>query len=490
MKQLIVDVAVIGGGTAGLGAYRAAKTHADNVVIIEGGPYGTTCARVGCMPSKLLIAAAESVHQIEKAPGFGIYPQGDIKINGREVMDRIKRERDRFVGFVLEGVDEIPAEDKISGYAKFSDNNTLIVDDHTEIKANRIVIATGSRPAYPAVWNELGDRLVINDDVFDWDDLPESVAVFGPGVIGLELGQALHRLGVKVKVFGLGGQVGPLTDPDVMAYATKAFQEEFYLDPNVQVESMKRISSPKQNDQDKVEIQFVNHDGELENFTVDYVLAATGRRPNVDKLAIENTSLVLDERGVPTADYYTLQTSVPSIFIAGDASNQIPLLHEAADQARIADDNAGRFPDIRAGLRRSVISAVFSDPQIAMVGETRKQIETRLGSCGCFDIGEVSFENQGRSRVMLRNKGLLHVYGEQGTGRFLGAEMMGPNAEHLAHLLAWAHQSKMTISEMLDMPFYHPVIEEGVRTALRDLNAKLHLGPEVIKHCLDCGPGC
>ncbi|MEZ8386279.1 dihydrolipoyl dehydrogenase, partial [Vibrio splendidus] len=147
-------------------------------------------------------------------------------------------------------------------------------------------------------------------------------------------------------------------------------------------------------------------------------------------------------------------------------------------------------PEIRAGLRRSKISAVFSDPQIAMVGETYKEIITRLGTCGCFATGEVSFENQGRSRVMLRNKGILHVYGEQGTGRFLGAEMMGPNAEHLAHLLAWAHQKKMTVSEMLDMPFYHPVIEEGVRTALRDLNAKLHLGPEMVKHCLDCGPGC
>ncbi|HFF4238261.1 TPA: FAD-dependent oxidoreductase, partial [Vibrio cholerae O1] len=217
MKQIHVDVAVIGGGTAGLGAYRAAKAYTPNVVMIEGGPYGTTCARVGCMPSKLLIAAAESVHQIEKAPGFGVYPQGEIVINGREVMDRVKRERDRFVGFVLEGVDSIPEQDKITGYAKFIDNHTLQVDDHTRIHAKRIVIATGSRPAYPAVWNELGDRLVVNDDVFEWDDLPQAVAVFGPGVIGLELGQSLHRLGVKVKVFGLGGQVGPLTDPDVMA---------------------------------------------------------------------------------------------------------------------------------------------------------------------------------------------------------------------------------------------------------------------------------
>ncbi|CAH0534599.1 Dihydrolipoyl dehydrogenase [Vibrio stylophorae] len=483
MKQRNVDVAVIGGGTAGLGAYRAAKAYTDSVVMIEGGPYGTTCARVGCMPSKLLIAAAESVHQIEKAPGFGIHPQGEILINGREVMDRVKRERDRFVGFVLEGVDEIAAEDKIQGYAKFIDDHTLQVDDHTTIQAKRIVIATGSRPAYPGVWNELGDRLIVNDDLFEWDDLPQSVAVFGPGVIGLELGQSLHRLGVDVKMFGLGGQVGPLTDPQVMAYARDTFASEFYLDADVKVERMERKG-------DVVEIDFINHDGVLETFTAEYVLAATGRRPNVDNIGLEHTSLALDARGVPTADQYTLQTSVPHIFIAGDASNQIPLLHEAADQARIAGDNAGRFPDIRAGLRRSAISAVFSDPQIAMVGETYQQISQRLGTCGCFAIGEVSFENQGRSRVMLRNKGMLHVYAEQGTGRFLGAEMMGPNAEHLAHLLAWAHQNQMTISQMLDMPFYHPVIEEGVRTALRDVNAKLNLGPEMIKHCLDCGPGC
>ncbi|MBE1275963.1 dihydrolipoyl dehydrogenase [Enterovibrio baiacu] len=483
MKTLNVDVAIIGGGTAGLGAYRAAKAHADNVVMIEGGPYGTTCARVGCMPSKLLIAAAEAVHHIEKAPGFGIHPQGEILINGREVMDRVKRERDRFVGFVLEGVDDIPAEDKIAGYAKFIDNNTLVVDDHTRIEAKRIVIATGSRPAWPAPWNDLGDRLIVNDDVFDWDDLPSSVAVFGPGVIGLELGQSLKRLGVDVVMFGVGGQVGPLTDPTVMAYADKTFNEEFYLDPDAKVEEMVREG-------DKVHIRYIDKQGETQRIAVDYVLAATGRRPNVDKLDIENTGMELDARGVPTADPYTMQTSVASIFVAGDASNQLPLLHEAADQGRIAGDNAGRFPDIRAGLRRSKISAVFSDPQIAMVGETYKEITTRLGTCGCFETGTVSFEGQGRSRVMLRNKGVLNVYGEQGTGRFLGAEMMGPNAEHLAHLLAWAHQNKMTISQMLDMPFYHPVIEEGVRTALRDLNAKLHLGPEMIKHCLDCGPGC
>ena len=482
MKKITVDVAVIGGGTAGLGAYRAAKAHTKKVVMIEGGPYGTTCARVGCMPSKLLIAAAEAVHHIQKAPGFGVHPEGEIRIDGREVMARVKRERDRFVGFVLEGVDSIPDEDKIQGYARFVDAHTLIVDEHTQIHAERIVIATGSRPSWPAAWNELGDRLIINDDVFNWDDLPHSVAVFGPGVIGLELGQALHRLGVQVIMFGMGGLVGPLTDEAVRDYAAKTLNEEFYLDADAKVEQMFR-------DGDSVIIRYLDKVGQQQETRVDYVLAATGRRANVDKLDIANTGVQLDNRGIPVADRFTLQTSVPHLFIAGDASNQLPLLHEAADQGRIAGDNAGRFPDIRAGLRRSSISVVFSDPQIAMVGSTLRELNQKYSSCGCFEIGEVSFEDQGRSRVMLRNKGLLHVYGEHGTGRFLGAEMMGPNVEHIAHLLAWAHQQQMTVSQMLDMPFYHPVIEEGLRTALRDLNAKLHLGPEMVKRCLDCGPG-
>ena len=481
MKQLNVDVAVIGGGTAGLGAYRAAKLATPSVVMIEGGTYGTTCARVGCMPSKLLIAAAEAVHQIERAPGFGVYPAGKPTVNGREVMDRVKRERDRFVGFVLEGVDEIPAVDKIQGYARFIDDNTLQVDEHTRIVAQRIVIATGSRPSWPAAWNDLGDKLIVNDDVFNWDDLPQSVAVFGPGVIGLELGQALHRLGVETKVFGVGGAVGPLTDSTVRNYAANALGEEFYLDAEVKVEMMQREG-------DKVFIRYRDLQGNPQDIMVDYVLAATGRRPNVDNLGLENTRLLLDSRGVPQADRLTMQTNVPHIFIAGDASNQLPLLHEASDQARIAGSNAGSFPEVTPGLRRSAISVVFSDPQIAMVGSTFRELNEKFSACGCFEIGEVSFENQGRSRVMLRNKGILHVYGEQGTGRFLGAEMMGPDVEHIAHLLAWAHQQQMTINQMLDMPFYHPVIEEGLRTALRDLQAKLKLGEAEVERCQRC-PG-
>src|SRR3954469_24512190 len=117
MKTLGVDVAVVGAGTAGLAAYRAARAAGASAVIIEGGPYGTTCARVGCMPSKLLIAAAEAAHAIGRASGFGVH--AEARIDGHQVMERVRRERDRFVGFVLQGVENIPAADRIRGHAKF-----------------------------------------------------------------------------------------------------------------------------------------------------------------------------------------------------------------------------------------------------------------------------------------------------------------------------------------------------------------------------------
>ena len=420
MKELQTDVVVIGAGTAGLSAYRNAKQFTQNVLMIESGPYGTTCARVGCMPSKLLIAAAEAAHSIEMAPAFGVH-SSKPRIDGKAVMARVKSERDRFAGFVVEAVDEIPSEDKIRGYAQFLDANRVQIDEHTIITAKRFVIATGSRPSYPGVFNNFGDRLIINDDVFDWDDLPESVAVFGPGVIGLEIGQALHRLGVKVKLFGVGGAIGPLTDPVVKDYANTVFAEEFYVDTDSNVSDMKQVGNI-------AELTYTDKQGVKHTEQFDYVLAATGRVPNTDKLGLENTGIELDERGVPLADAHTMQCGNSHIFIAGDASNMIPLLHEASDQGTIAGQNAGRYPHVRAGLRRAKIAAVFSDPQIAMVGESFKEISQRLGSCDCFEIGEVSFENQGRSRVMLKNKGHMRVYAEHGTGLFLGAEFIGPQA--------------------------------------------------------------
>ncbi|QJE00139.1 dihydrolipoyl dehydrogenase [Massilia forsythiae] len=469
MQKLKVDVAVIGAGTAGLVAYRTARAHGAHAVLIEGGPYGTTCARVGCMPSKLLIAAAEAAHMLDAAPGFGVHA-GEKRIDGVAVMERVRRERDRFVGFVLEGVDSIPAGDKLRGHARFTGPHTLVVDgadgQDVDLEAARVVIATGSTPTRLPKLQDVGPGVIISDDVFDWQDLPRSVAVIGTGVIGLELGQALARLGVRVSVYARGGSVAQLTDPVVLRNAARVMSEE--LDIHFQAEIVGA-------EQDGDEVLLTTREGgEEKRARFQYVLQAAGRTPNVTAIGIEHSGLELGTNGVPLFDSRTMQCGTSHIFIAGDANSERPVLPEAADHGKIAGDNAGRYPDIRAGLRRAPLTAAFTEPNIVTLGASYKTLcePGRLK----FAVGQVSFENQGRSRVMLQNKGMLRVYGEYGSGRFLGAEMIAPRGEHLGHLLAWAVQARMTVEQMLDMPFYHPVVEEGVRTALRDLAANLAKG--------------
>lgn len=478
MDKREVDVAVIGAGTAGMVAYQRARRATDRIVLIEGDQYGTTCARVGCMPSKLLIAAAERAHQVRQAEAFGVLP-GDVRIDGPAVMARVREERDRFVAPVVRSMESLPQEHRLMGHARFVDSHRLVVGDHTEVTAGRIVIATGSRPNIPGILKEAKDRLVVNDDVFDWRELPSSVAVFGPGVIGVELGQALSRLGVKVRMFGVSGGIGGIQDEKVREYALDTFREEFAISPKAETQRVERI-------EEGVRISW-REEGEAHQETFDYLLAATGRRPNIDHLDIQNAGIDLDERGMPVFDPFTLRCGDSHIFIAGDVNNDRPLLHEAADEGRIAGDNAGAWPEVRTGRRKTPMAVVFTEPQIASVGLNIHQVDERCQ--GCFAVGEVSFEDQGRSKVIGKNRGLLRVYGEHGSGLFMGAQMFGPAAEHIAHLLAWCVQKRMTVSEMLDMPFYHPVIEEGVRTALKDLSKKLQIGPAPGEGCMDCGPG-
>lgn len=482
MNTLTTDVAVIGAGTAGMSAWRAARAHTPDVLLIERAQYGTTCARVGCMPSKLLIAAAEAAHAIEQAGVFGVHG-GGLRIDGEAVMARVRAERDRFVGFVVEAVEGWPVEHRLMGHARFVGPQALQVqtaDGPVHVQAGRVVIATGSRPAMPAAWRSaLGDRLIVNDDVFDWRTLPRAVAVVGAGVIGLELAQALHRLGVRVRLYGRGARLGPLTDPALQKVAAEVFGRRLPLQMDAH-----QLAPSREGDQ--VLVRTVDGAGRAHEERFDFLLAATGRRANVDDIGLEHSGLVLDAAGVPVYDRRTGQAGDSPVFIAGDAGEDRPLLHEAADEGRIAGDNAGRWPDVRVRPRRAPLAVVFSDPQIALAGATHAEL---LASGAPFATGEVSFDDQGRSRVMARNAGALRVYGSPQDGRFLGAEMIGPAAEHIGHLLAWSAQRGDTVQQMLDSPFYHPVVEEGLRTALRLLQRALRMGPPPVERCLDCGPG-
>ncbi len=206
-ETLRCDVAVIGAGTAGLAAERAARANGASTLLIDPNFSGTTCATVGCMPSKLLIAASRAAQSARTSRQFGI-EVGDVKIDGKAVMQRVRTERDRFVRLTQESFDEIPDGVRQRGLAKFFDPRTLSLDDGRMIEAGSIVIATGSSPSVPDAFAKLGSRILSNETIFDLEDLPNSLAVIGSGSIGLELAQAMARLGVEVTLFDNGDRLG------------------------------------------------------------------------------------------------------------------------------------------------------------------------------------------------------------------------------------------------------------------------------------------
>lgn len=477
MNERSVDIAVIGAGSAGLTALHTAKKAGAQGLLIEQGPYGTTCARVGCMPSKLLIAAASAAQHVRDAQAFGI-GAGAPEIDGRAVMARVRALRDRFVDNVLDGVERLPAGEKLRGHAKFDGDNRLLVDGDgrtVAITAQRIVIATGSSAIVPKAFE--GARHITSGDVFDWHDLPDSIAVFGAGIIGLELGQALARLGVSVRLFGKGGLVGPLTDPAVLAAAREHFQSVLDFVPDHSLISV-------QGSDTDVSVRYTVEGREFSSTFAD-CLVAVGRAPNVGGLNLGSTSLQLDENGVPQFDRSTGQCGQAPVFIAGDAMDDDPLLHEAVSTGRSTGANASL--DEPLPQKRFVgLSIVFCEPQIAMVGETHRDLTARGAA---FQTGTLDWSEQGRAIVMDEAAGRLAVYAQTGTGKLLGAEMFGPRSEHLSHLFALALTRGLTAREMLESPIYHPTFEEGLKTALTDCLAQLGQGDAPLLHGLSSGPG-
>jgi dihydrolipoamide dehydrogenase len=464
MRTLTTDVAIIGAGTAGLNARREVERAGKSSLLIESGPYGTTCARTGCMPSKLLIAAAEAAHHARRARLFGVQIAAEaIRIDGRAVMERVRRERDRFVELNARPVEALPDDQKLRGRARFVSPNELAVDQHTRVRAAAVVIACGSTAIVPKELEPLGDVVLTTDTLFELPTLPDSIAVFGTGAIGLELGQALHHLGVRVAFYNPFDVIGPFTDPVVEARFRDALSGDLDLTLGVQITDARREAS-------SVTIRHRDARGQQHERRFSHVLSAVGRKPQIDDLGLTAAGLTLDERGLPEFSRESTQCGRSPIFIAGDADGFRPLLHEATDEGRIAGANAASYPDVSLHQRRVTLQIGFTWPQLALVGANYKEAAARP-----IAIGEVSYENQGRARVIGQNRGHVRLYAERDSKVLIGAELFGPAVEHTAHLLAWAMQQKLTAEQLLRMPVYHPTLEEGIRTALRDLAQKLDL---------------
>lgn len=451
MNQAL-DAIVVGAGSAGLAAVREIARRTDRFLLVNDGPYGTTCARVGCMPSKVLIEAANAFHARTMFDTMGVRGADGLTVDLPAVLARVRALRDDFVAGTLKLTERL-GERSIAGRARLLGPGRVAVGDR-EYRARSIVLATGSSPVVPGPWRDFGQRILTTDSLFEQASLPARIAVVGLGAIGVEIAQALSRLGVKVWGFDAAPRLAGVADPEVEAALRAALAAEFEIRTGVAVELAQVAGG--------IEVKA----GE-ERIVVDKVLAAVGRRPNLDGLGLETLGIGLDRRGMPPVDPGTMRIADLPVFLAGDANGDRALLHEAADEGHIAGLNAMSAEPL-CFRRRTALGIVFCAPNLATVGQRFDQLDPDTSI-----VGQAGFGRQSRARMTGRDRGLARIYAERGSGRLLGATICAPGAEHMAHLLALAVEQKLTVRDLLRMPVYHPVLEEGLRGAFRDLARQL-----------------
>jgi dihydrolipoamide dehydrogenase len=461
-----VDVIIVGAGTAGLGALREVRKRTQSFIIVNDGPWGTICARVGCMPSKALIEATGEFHRRLVFPELGLSGGDGLRVDAGAVLARVRKVRDSFVSETRELTDDL-GERAISGRARLRGPREVEVGGRV-FEAGSIVLATGSRPTVPDAWSAFADRLLTTDSLFEERALPSRLAVVGLGPLGLEMAQALARLGVQVTGFHAEQTIGGLSAGPVNDTALEILRHELQVHLGHQAQLTAAQLTAARLTAEGAAGEGIRVTAGSASVVVDRVLVAMGRTPNVEGLGLETLGVPLDEKGLPEVDRATLQVAGLPIFLAGDANAEVPLQHEAADDGHIAGLNAVSS-SVRRFARRTPLSIVFTDPNLAQVGQ-------RFDSCDSertVVVGEVRFANQGRARMMSRNAGLLRLCANREDGALVAAELFAPEGEHLAHWLALAIHRRSTVFDLLRAPFYHPTVEEGLRTALVEIAKQL-----------------
>jgi dihydrolipoamide dehydrogenase len=421
-----IDVVIIGAGTAGLYALSQVIQKRKSYLIVQNGELGTTCARVGCMPSKVMIQAAEDFHRRKVFEREGIDGGDGLSLDKEEVMEFVRELRDSFV-------------ERVHG------NNDKRLKDHI-IHGQAEFIKPG--------------QLCVGEDIVNFSSvvLPDSIAVIGLGVIGLELGQALARLDVDVTGIDMSEQIGGIEDPEILQSVIETLAREFPL----------WLGEAAGVTEEDGKLRVTAGD---EAVLVDKILVSMGRSPNVSGMKLEKLNIELDQQGVPVHNPNTMQCGDQPVFLAGDVSGERPIMHEAGDEGRIAGINAAS-DSIQAYKRRTPLAITFTDPNICTAGATWSELDQETTV-----VGQIKMAPVGRALIMTKNRGLIRIYGDKQSGRILGTSIFAIKGEHLAHLMAWCIQQDLTVFDLLKMPFYHPVIEEALQAALRDLASKVEDKP-------------
>jgi dihydrolipoamide dehydrogenase len=447
MKKFDFDVAIIGGGSGGYAAARTAANAKLKTVVIEGGKeIGGLCILRGCMPSKALLYAAEVKHLAERAQTWGVRT-GKVSFDFAKVMARknlmIKDFADHRIQQLESGKFKF-----IRAHATFLDAHTLQLSNGKKLSAKNFVISTGSKVSPPPLpqLKEIG--YITSDEALALKKLPKSLIVLGGGLIACELAQFFARFGVKVTMVQRGEKLLKEFDADAGDEIQKVFTRE----------GMKIFTKTKLLDarrKEKLKTILFEQNGKKLSVSAEEILFALGRVPNTKNLGLENAGVKIDERGRIIANE-KMQTTAPHIFAAGDCTGPHEIVHIAIHQGEVAAHNIAN-KNLRDTDYRILISIVFTEPQIAVVGLTEKMAREKNIK---FLAASYPFSDHGKSLIIDATDGFVKLLADPQSGKILGGACVGPVGGELIHQIVVAMAKHMTVHELAATPHYHPTLAE------------------------------
>jgi dihydrolipoamide dehydrogenase len=436
------DIVVIGAGPGGYpAAIRAAQLGA-SVAIVEKEQLGGTCLNWGCIPTKALIAAADTFARIKHAEAFGITVKG-ASVDYAVMIGH----KNKVVGQLQGGVKQLLAANGVkqfTGVASFKDRNTIAISDGTTIGAKKIIIATGSTSAMPGFLPK-HERVVESRAFLDLNQLPATMIVLGGGFIGCELACMAALLGVKVTIVELLEDILLLLDPDVRR------EVRGHMEKNLGI----RVLTGKALEKIAADAKGVRGNFGDEVLTADLLLCAVGRKPVTDGLKLENAGLKTNERGFIEADDYC-RTKVANIFAIGDVTGKIQLAHYATAQGIAAAENAvTQKPRKHETL---VPNVIFTSPEVGTAGLSEDDAKKQNRA---VKTGRFRFAGLGKALAAGETTGFVKWIADATTDQLLGAAAVGPHATELIAEATTAIRAELTVQELGRTIHAHPTFSEA-----------------------------
>jgi mycothione reductase len=447
------DAIVIGSG-CGMNIVEEALGHGLKVALVDRGPLGGTCANLGCIPSKMLIFAADRIAEIQEAKKLGI--EAEIRnIDFGFIMERMRKSLRENQEHMRQGIAEAENLDFYEGEGQFVDDYTIEVNGET-IKGDKVFIASGSRPLIPPIKGLDGVDYLTNETALQLKERPESLIIIGGGYIAVEYGHFFAAVGTKVTMLEMADRLVLAEEPEISKLLKKELSQRMDVNTSVQAEEVKGNGRS---------VTVIVNDlkaGRKKEFTAQRILVAVGRRSNADLLKVENTGVEVDRRGFIKVNEY-LETTKKNIYAVGDANGQQMFTHVANLEASLAADNAIHGSKLKMDYSAAP-HAVYSHPQIASVGLTEeaavKAHKVLVGKAKYFDVAQ--------GEAMREENGFAKAVVEADSGKILGFHIIGPYAPILIQEVINAAASG-GIDQIQTSMHIHPAISELIPAALSNL---------------------